>query len=107
MPVIEGDRATFLFRGEADAVLLSHWIVGLPSQIPLPMRRRPGTDLWSLVMELPSCSRVEYQLEVVRGDHREVINDPLNPRIAHNPVGQNSVRPRERLRDAGLAVRRS
>jgi enterochelin esterase-like enzyme len=50
-----------------------------------------GTDLWYVVLELPEGSRVEYQLEVVRDGRRERINDPLNPRLAHSPVGSSSV----------------
>ena len=89
IPVVEGDRATFLFRGEADAVSLSHWIVGLPSQIPL--RRLHGTDLWYVVIDLPASSRVEYKLEVRRGGSTELLDDPLNPKLSYNPMGQNSV----------------
>ena len=89
IPVVEGDRATFLFRGEADAVSMAHWIVGLPSQIPL--RRLHGTDLWYVVIDLPPNSRVEYKLEIRRGDATELIDDPLNPKLSYNPMGQNSV----------------
>src|SRR4029079_9279901 len=54
--------------------------------------RLRGTDLWYAVLELPEGSRVEYQLEVAFADgHRERINDPLNPRLAHSPVGSSSV----------------
>ncbi|MPZ72253.1 MAG: enterochelin esterase [Nitriliruptorales bacterium] len=88
-PIVEGDRATFVYRGDADEVLLRHWIVGLPSAIPL--RRVHDSDLWYLVLELPERSRIEYKLEVRRGEHREWTDDPLNPRISHNPMGQNSV----------------
>ena len=88
-PIIEGDRATFAFRGEVDEVALVHWIVGLPNRIPL--RRLRETDLWYLTLELPRGSRVEYKLDVVHGDHHEWIDDPLNPRLSSNPVGQNSV----------------
>jgi enterochelin esterase-like enzyme len=89
VPIIEGPRCTFLYRGEADEVFLIHRIFGLPDHLPL--RRLHGTDLWFLVLELPSGSRVEYQLEVARGGRRERINDPLNPRLAHSPVGSSSV----------------
>ena len=89
VPIIEGARCTFLYRGEADEVFLVHRIFGLPDHLPL--RRLRGTDLWYLVLELPEGSRVEYQLEVARGGHRERINDPLNPRLAHSPVGSSSV----------------
>ena len=89
VPIIEGPRCTFLFRGEADEVFLVHRTFGLPDHLPL--RRLRGTDLWSAVLELPEGSRIEYQLEVVRGDKRERINDPLNPRLAHSPMGSSSV----------------
>ena len=88
-PVIEGERATFLFRGDADEVRVRHRVVGLPD--PLPMRRLPDTDLWAATTVLPSGSRVEYQLETRRGDHYESFNDPLNPKVAHSPMGSSSV----------------
>jgi enterochelin esterase family protein len=89
VPIVEGARCTFLYRGEADEVFLVHRIVGLPDHMPL--RRLHGTDLWYVVLELPEGSRVEYQLEVARGGQRERINDPLNPRLARSPVGDSSV----------------
>jgi enterochelin esterase-like enzyme len=89
VPIVEGARCTFLYRGEADEVSLVHRAVGLPERIPL--RRLYLTDLWYVVVELPEGSRFEYQLEVARGDRRERINDPLNPRLAHSPVGSSSV----------------
>src|SRR4051794_2057618 len=89
VPIVEGARCTFLHRGEADEVLLVQRVVGLPEQ--LPMRRVRGTDLWYLVLELPEGSRVNYQLEVRRGDHVETGNDPLNPKVSYSPVGTSSV----------------
>jgi enterochelin esterase-like enzyme len=90
VPVVEGARCTFLYRGEADEVFLIHRIFGLPDHLPL--RRLRGTDLWYAVLELPEGSRVEYQLEVAFADgRRERVNDPLNPRLAHSPVGSSSV----------------
>ena len=88
-PIVEGSRCTFLYRGEADEVQLAHRTVGLPERIGL--RRLHGTDLWYVVIELPEGSRFEYQLELVHGGRRERINDPLNPRLAHSPVGSSSV----------------
>src|SRR5947208_1178632 len=64
-------------------------LAGLPDRIPL--RRVHGTDLWHLVLELPAGSRVEYQIEIRRGEHWERFNDPLNPRLSHSPVGSSSV----------------
>jgi enterochelin esterase family protein len=89
VPIIEGSRATFLYRGEADEVFVVHRTFGLPDHLPL--RRLRGTDLWYAVLELPEGSRIEYQLEVARGDQRERVNDPLNPHLAHSPVGSSSV----------------
>jgi enterochelin esterase-like enzyme len=89
VPIVEGARCTFLYRGEADEVALVHRMFGRPDHLPL--RRLPGTDLWYLVMELPGGSRVEYQLEVARGGQREQVNDPLNPRLARSPLGSSSV----------------
>lgn len=88
-PLLEGTRCTFAFRGEADAVTLRHWIYGLPSS--QAFRRVPGTDLWYAVLDLPEGSRVEYKIEVTRGGQVEWIRDPLNPRLAHDPFGANSV----------------
>jgi enterochelin esterase family protein len=89
VPIVEGARCTFLYRGEADEVLLVHRTVGLPEHIRL--RRLEGTDLWYAVVELPERSRIEYQIDVVHRGHRHRLNDPLNPRLAHSPVGSSSV----------------
>ena len=89
VPIVEGDRCTFLFRGDADQVHLVQRIIGLPNRLPL--RRLWGTDLWYLVLEFPEGSRVEYQIEISRGEHHERINDPLNPKLSHSPVGSSSV----------------
>jgi enterochelin esterase-like enzyme len=89
-PIVEDDRATFLWRGEADHVMVRHRVIGWPD--PLPLRRIHDTNLWYVTAELPAGSRVEYQFELVRGEHREqYVNDPLNPRLAHGPFGSSSV----------------
>ena len=88
-PIMEGTQATFVAWQQADQVFLRHRVVGIPDQLPL--RRIEGTDLWYVVLEIPRDSRVEYQLEVRRGDHWERFNDPLNPRTARSPVGDSSV----------------
>ena len=93
-------RCTFLWRGEADEVHLVQRIVGLPDRLPL--RRLWGTDLWYLVLELPEGSRINYQIEVRRGEHVERINDPLNPKLSYSPVGTLVGLLRARLRHAGL-----
>ena len=89
VPIVEGSRCTFLFRGEVDEVFVVQRIVGLPDR--MPMRRLWGSDLWYLVLELPHGSRVEYQIEVRRGELHERFNDPLNPTVSHSPMGSSSV----------------
>jgi enterochelin esterase family protein len=89
VPIIEGSHCTFLWRGEADEAWVCQRIVGLPDRIP--MRRLHSTDLWYAVLELPSGSRVEYQIEIRRGETYERFSDPLNPRFSHSPVGSSSV----------------
>ncbi|NNE42893.1 MAG: enterochelin esterase, partial [Gemmatimonadetes bacterium] len=88
-PLAEETSVTFAYRGMADAVNLRHWVFGL--QASQPFRRIPGTDLWYLILELPKGSRVEYKLEVVRGPHSEWIEDPMNPHLAQDPFGANSI----------------
>jgi len=88
-PLVEGSNVTFTFRGEADRVRLHHWIYGLPSAQEL--MRLPGTDLWYFVLDLPPGSRMEYKLEVAQGGLQRLILDPLNPNIASDPIGNNSV----------------
>jgi len=88
-PIVEGTRCTFLWRGEADEVVLHHGIFRFPG--PVPLRRVAGTDLWYVIIDLPEGSRVEYQLEISRGGRHERFNDPLNPHLANHPFGSTSV----------------
>ncbi len=88
-PIVEGSRVTFVFVGAADGVQLRHWIFGLPSS--QPFTRLQGSNLWFHVLEIPEGSRVEYKLEVLRGHEHRLIQDPLNPHLAHDPYGANSV----------------
>jgi enterochelin esterase-like enzyme len=89
VPIVEGRHCTFIFRGEADEVYLAQRILGLPSR--LPMRRIAATTLWYVVLEVPQGSRINYQIEVRRGEHVERVNDPLNSKQSHSPFGAISV----------------
>ncbi len=42
-------------------------------------------------LDIPERSRIEYKIERVAGAAREWLMDPLNPRIARDPFGANSV----------------
>lgn len=88
-PIVEGTHATVVWRGEADAVLLRHWIYALESSNDLA--RIPGTDVWYISLEVPPKSRVEYKLEVHRNGGSQWIEDPRNPNRARDPFGANSV----------------
>ena len=89
-PIIEGSRATFLWRGHADEVSVRHRVVGLPD--PLRLRHVKDTDLWYVSTDIPEGSRIEYSFEITRDGHTEsFLNDPLNPKLAHGPFGASSV----------------
>jgi len=88
-PLVEPGRVTFVFRGQADEVLLRRWISGLSTAQPL--ERLEGSDLWALTMELPDKSRFEYKFEVIRKGTRQLVLDELNGVLAHDPFGANSV----------------
>lgn len=88
-PLVEDTCVTFLYRGEADAVLLQHFIYGLPTS--QSFHRISETDLFYLVLELPLGSRVQYKLNVQAGENGHWILDPLNPERAFDPYGANSV----------------
>ncbi len=88
IPIVEGSSCTFLWRGEAKAVNLRHWIYGLESANALA--RIPNTDLWYLTLDIPHNSRVEYKFELHRSERAEWVMDPLNPNHARDPFGANS-----------------
>jgi enterochelin esterase family protein len=88
-PLVEGSAVTFVYRGEADAVYLRLFMHGAADGRPL--ERLNGSDLWHLRLPLAEGARVEYKLDVVRDGSGVWINDPLNPRLATDPFGANSV----------------
>ena len=88
-PLVSGNDITFIYRGEAEEVLLRSWISGLNTAQSL--ERLSKTDFWSLTIELPAGSRIEYKLEVVANGQRNLILDPLNEVTARDPFGANSV----------------
>lgn len=88
-PVVGNGWALFVFRGHADDVRLHLWVSGYPT-VP-PFKRVVGTDLWTLETDIQDGARIEYKLEVVKGQYRELIRDPLNETFAEDPFGSNSV----------------
>jgi enterochelin esterase family protein len=88
-PLVDPHGVTFVYRGEARSVRLRNWVYGLPTAQPLA--RLEGTDLWSLRIELPPQSRIEYKFDVDSDTVTGWILDPLNPAMATDPFGANSV----------------
>jgi enterochelin esterase family protein len=88
-PLLDAGVTTFLYLGDAEAVGLHHWMDIFP-RLP-EFVRRPGTDLWTLTIELPTASRIEYKLSVKQKGRRRLILDPFNPRRARDPFGTNSL----------------
>lgn len=88
-PLVDRDGVTFVYRGDADGVNLRCWVSGLPTAQPL--ERIGGTNLWAHHMTLPPNSRIEYKFELLRGGGSELVVDPLNPVLAADPFGANSV----------------
>jgi enterochelin esterase-like enzyme len=89
VPLTEQGSCTFFYRGQAEAVRLQHFGVGLPAD--LDFTRVERSDLWYLVLDLAAGTRLEYKLEVTGPGGATLIEDPLNPRAARNPFGANSV----------------
>ncbi|RKY20739.1 MAG: enterochelin esterase [Planctomycetota bacterium] len=88
-PLPERDGLLFLWYGQADEVLLHHWVAGLESAVPF--ERLPKSDVWWCRLQLPPRSRIEYKLEIRRGEQHELVRDPANPHLATDPFGANSV----------------
>ena len=88
-PLQDGSRTTFVFHGPAEAVRFQHWMDGSPNS--QSFQQQEGLDLWHLTLHLPENCRIEYKLEVIQDGQSQLIHDPLNPLLAHDPFGANSV----------------
>jgi enterochelin esterase family protein len=88
-PLIGCHTVTFVHRAEADAIYLRHWLKG-PVAAP-PLQRMDGTDLWHVTVPIAQKSRIEYKFDLLRDGNHVWVNDPLNPLVAEDPFGANSV----------------
>lgn len=86
MPLIFGDVAVFLYRGEAGSVAWLGDFSAWRSGEPLPGRRAGRTDIWVAQQRFPTDARFDYQIRV---DDRQVL-DPLNPLRQLGGFGPNS-----------------
>ncbi len=80
VPRADGDRALFLWRGDAADVAVAGDMIGMRREEP--MRRLAGTDLWWWQTELDRRARVSYLFFV---DDRPVL-DPAHTRTAWSTV---------------------
>jgi enterochelin esterase family protein len=88
-PLVDGNDVTFVYRGPASSINLRCWMSGLNTA--QPFQALHDTDLWAVTIDLPPGSRIEYKFEVFDNGNRELILDPLNKVVAHDPFGANSV----------------
>jgi enterochelin esterase-like enzyme len=87
-PFHDGEEIVLTFRGHADAVHLVTWMPMFPTP---PSFTRTADDIWQLRLHLPRTARIEYRLAVTARGRTRQTDDPLNPPIAPNPFGSNSV----------------
>jgi len=73
LPVVEGGRLHFVWRGAAEDVGIEASHLGWAEE---PLARIPGTDLWYRTDEVPAGLRIEYRFNV---DFEHVGPDPANP----------------------------
>ena len=87
-PLVDPHGATFVYRGRADAVRWRSWITAclIAADATAAFRRCLG-----IAHRAATGSRIEYKFEIEQDEHVEWILDPLNPVIATDPFGANSV----------------
>ena len=78
---------TIDYRGHADSVRLATWM----PRFHVDTTFDRVDDGWRLRLDLPSTARIEYRIDIERDGRYESILDPMNPQIATNPFGRNSV----------------
>ncbi len=81
-PIIQGEKVTFLWQGREAPTLVgdfNDWEEGKHIRLS-----KAGTQLWTTTLTLPRDAYIEYAF-VKRG---ETLEDPLNPRLVYNGMGQ-------------------
>ncbi len=84
IPIIENERATFLFYGAAKTVKIAGDFNGWVPNVE--MQRIPGTNLWYYTQSFKNDARLEYK--IVKDDEWGL--DSLNPKKADGGFGKNS-----------------
>jgi enterochelin esterase family protein len=82
-PVLDGERATFVWRGRGPVSLRGDFD-GWGGARPL---KEVGPGVWAHTLKLPRDAYVEYALEDARGKR---VKDALNPRQVPNGLGDSN-----------------
>ena len=85
MPVLEGGRAHFLYRGEMPDLAIVGDMTGAHREVP--MRRLGDSDWYHESFPAPAEGRWEYQYKVFS----EALLDPMNASTVETPGGDRSV----------------
>ena len=99
-PLIEPAAATFVYRGEADAVYLRRWMHGETDGLPL--ERLDGTDFWHVRVSVPKGRPARVQVRHRARRDRRLDQRSFEPGGRHRPVRRQLGMPNLRLRDAGM-----
>lgn len=83
-PIVEPGVVVFVWQGEANTVSLRRFMSPGGSA---PFTREPYGNLWRLRLRVQDRARFEYKLEI----DGHLVQDPLNPALATDPFGTNSV----------------
>ncbi|MEI2610544.1 MAG: alpha/beta hydrolase-fold protein [Candidatus Promineifilaceae bacterium] len=86
-PLTHGDRAVFLWQGEAQSVVLAGDMNGWNLDAAAAFQQIASTDLWYLEAIFHPSARLDYKI-VVNGGNWQL--DPLNPRTMLGGFGPNS-----------------
>lgn len=87
VPVYRDTVALFLYRGEADRVVIAGDMNGWNPDRGIKMKRLAGTNLWHARVHFEPTARLDYKF-VIDGDRWIV--DPHNPRTMPGGFGPNS-----------------
>jgi enterochelin esterase family protein len=80
-PVIDGDTATFVWRGRKPVFVAGDFLDWHSEPLPL---KQVSPGLWTRTLTLPRDAYVEYALVDARGRR---VKDPLNHRLTPNGLG--------------------
>lgn len=87
VPVVRGDTAVFLYRGEATSIRFVGDFNGWNRNGPTATRLNP-LDIWIFEQHFPPDARLDYK--IIRND-TEWLLDPVNPKLQRGGFGDNSV----------------